>query len=301
MTTRSCHRGMCLNTFSIVARDPENGDLGVAVASKFPAAGAVVPWMATGVGAMAIQAFPDLTYGPRGLDMMREGLSAKETLDALVAADPDKDIRQVGIVDARGGVSAHSGSSCLSWAGHRVGKSYSCQGNILVGAEVVEAMTEAFEGAEGELSSRLLTALCAGDLAGGDRRGKQSAALFVLRKNGGYRGTCDVLVDLRVDDAPDPCGELQRLYGLHQFHFGSSPETDKLRIEGKLVRELQEILTGTGYYGGDITGELGEDTKIALDNFISIENLEERINLDRLTIDPPALQFIREKFGHAKT
>ena len=292
---------MCVNTFSIVARDPENGDLGVAVASKFLAAGAVVPWMETGVGAVAVQAFPDLTYGPRGLTMMREGLSAKETLDRLIAADPDKEVRQAGVVDAQGMVSAHTGESCIPWAGHRVGKSYSCQGNILVGPEVVDAMAEAFESAVGELSSRLLAAVGAGDLAGGDRRGKQSAALFVVRKNGGYLGTSDVLVDLRVDDAQEPCGELRRIYDLHQFYFGSSPDEEKLMIEGELVLELQEILTHLGYYSCDSTGELDEETKSALDRLSATENLEERLDLDRLTIDPPALQFIRDRFGAAKT
>lgn len=297
-----CRRGrMCVSTFSIVARDPENGDLGVAVASKFLAAGAVVPFMETGVGALAIQSFPDLSYAPRGLGMMRRGLSAKETLHRLISADPEKEGRQAGVVDANGMVSAYTGESCVPWAGHRVGKSYSCQGNILKGPGTLEAMAAGFEGAAGELSSRLLAALCAGDQAGGDRRGKQSAALFVVRKNGGYLGTSDVLVDLRVDDAPEPCGELQRLYDLHQFYFGSSPEAEKLKIEGELVRELQDILQRAGYYGGDITGELSEDTKNALFELSAIENLEERVDLERLTIDPPALKFVRDKFGGIKT
>lgn len=275
--------------------------MGVAVASKFLAAGAVVPFMETGVGALAIQAFPDLSYAPRGLSMMRQGLSAKETLDSLIAADPDKDGRQVGIVDAQGMVSAYTGESCVPWAGHRVGTSYSCQGNILEGPGTLEAMAAGFEGAVGELASRLLAAVCAGDRAGGDRRGKQSAALFVVRKNGGYLGTSDVLVDLRVDDAPEPCSELQRIYDLHQFYFGSSPEAEKLKIEGELVRELQEILRRAGYYGGDSDGALSEETKSALFELSAIENLEERVDLERLTIDPPALNFIRDKFGDAKT
>ena len=161
--TGSNRDAVFLNTFSIVARDRETGDLGVAVASKFLAVGAVVPWVAAGVGAMAIQAYPDLTYGPRGLEMMRQGSSAREALDQLIAGDPARDVRQVGVVDARGGIGAHSGGACIPWAGHRIGEGYSCQGNILVGAETIEAMAETFEGAAGELSSRLLAALCAGD------------------------------------------------------------------------------------------------------------------------------------------
>ncbi len=294
--SRMCREGVFLNTFSIVARDPETGDLGVAVASKFLAVGAVVPWVAAEVGAMAIQAYPDLTYGPRGLEMMREGLSAKDALDKLIAADPDKDVRQVGAVDARGGVSAYSGGSCIAWAGHHVGESYCCQGNILVGAETLEAMAETFEGAAGELSSRLLAALCAGDRAGGDNRGKQAAALIVVRKNGGYLGTSDVLVDLRVDDESDPCTELQRLHGLHRFYFGTSPAAKKLKIEGDLVRELQEILARAGYYAGELHGDIDRATKSALEALVVTENLEERIDLKQLTMDPPALQFIRDRY-----
>ena len=297
MSYRARGAKIVLNTFSIVARDPGNGDLGIAVASKFLAVGAMVPWAGAEVGAMATQAHPDLTYGPRGLEMMCGGLSAGDTLAKLIAADPDRGIRQVGAVDARGGATAHTGDACIPWAGHLVGNGYSVQGNMLVGAETLRAMARTFEDTGGDLSSRLLAALFAGDGAGGDKRGKQGAAVYVVRKDGGYGGTADVLVDLRVDDAPDPCGELQRLHGLHRFYFGSSPEAEKLRIEGDLVRELQDILLRAGYYAGEITGVFDRNTKTALEHLVVTENFEERVDLDRLTMDPPALRFIRENFG----
>ena len=235
-----------INTFSIVARDPGNGDLGLAVASKFLAAGAVVPWLAAEVGVMAVQALPAEACGPRGLEMLRQGRTAPETLEALMAADPGRDLRQVAIVDAQGAVAVHSGPSCMDWAGHQAGDGYSCQGNILTGEEVVAAMAAAFEGADGELSSRLVAALLAGDRAGGDRRGRQSAALRVVRKGGGYMGSSDNLVDLRVDDAPDPCGELARLHELQRFYFGDSPPGERMAITGELARELRDILARAG-------------------------------------------------------
>lgn len=284
-----------INTFSIVARDRENGDLGLAVASKFLAAGAVVPWVAAEVGVMAVQALPGLQCGPRGLEMMRDGMSGPEVLDKLIAADPDGDQRQVAVVDAQGSASAYTGTSCMAWAGHRVGDGYSCQGNILVSAETIEAMAETFEGAQGALSSRLLTALCAADRVGGDKRGKQSAALIVARRGGGYLGSSDVLVDLRVDDARDPCGELRRLHDLHHFYFGSSPSSEKLKIEGELAREVQEFLIRAGFYTGEPDGNIDEATKVALEAFVTIENLEERVDLERLMLDPPALRFMRDR------
>ena len=292
-------RGPVVNTFSIVARDLETGEMGVAVASKFLAAGAVVPWLAAEVGAMAVQAFPDLTYGPRGLAMMREGLSAGETLDRLLAADPERDVRQVGVVDRHGGVAAHSGKACIDWAGCRTGEGYSCQGNILTGPETVDAMAEAFERTAGALPARLLAALLAGDAAGGDRRGRQSAGLVVVKTGGGYLGTSDTAVDLRVDDAPDPCQELHRLLGLHDFYFGSSPPANKLKIAGELAGEIQDILARAGYDAGKRRGEMDAADLAALEDLVATENLEERVDLKGLTLDPPALDFLRQKFAAA--
>ena len=164
-------------TFSIVATDLAIGDVGVAVASKFLAAGAVVPWAAAGAGAVATQAFANASYGPEGLSMMRAGASAAETMRRLIADDPDRDRRQVGLVDARGGAAAHTGKDCFAWAGHIVGERFACQGNILASEETVNAMAASFRSSQGALVERLLAALTAGEAAGGDRRGRQSAAL----------------------------------------------------------------------------------------------------------------------------
>ena len=201
-------------TFSIVARDPENGDLGIAVESKFFAVGAVVPWARAGVGAIATQAFANTMFGPRGLALLEQGLGAQAVLDSLLASDPGRDRRQVGIVDAEGQSVSHTGGECQPWAGHRNGPGYAVQGNILAGEAVTQAMERAFLDSRGPLAGRLLTALEAGQAAGGDSRGQQSAALVVVRTGGGYGGMNDRYCDLRVDDHPRPIEELRRLYGL---------------------------------------------------------------------------------------
>lgn len=201
-------------TFSIVARDGDSGDLGIAVESKFFAVGAVVPWARAGVGAIATQAFANTAFGPRGLALLEQGLGAAAVLDTLLASDAGAVRRQVGIVDASGQAVSHTGGECQPWAGHRIGPSYAVQGNILVGEGVVEAMEKAFVASRGPLAGRLLAALEAGQEAGGDSRGQQSAALLVVRAGGGYGGFNDRYCDLRVDDHPRPIEELRRLYNL---------------------------------------------------------------------------------------
>lgn len=198
-------------TFSIVGYDPKNGDVGVAVASKFFAVGSVVPWAKAGVGAVATQSFANTTYGPRGLGLMAKGKTPEEVIKELTDSDPQKDRRQVGMVDAKGNVATFTGTGCLPWAGGVTGKHYAAQGNILVGEQVVKAMGEAFEKTEGSLAEKLMAALEAGDNAGGDKRGKQSAALLVVREKGGYAGFNDRYIDLRVDDHTEPMKELRRL------------------------------------------------------------------------------------------
>jgi uncharacterized Ntn-hydrolase superfamily protein len=205
-------------TFSIVAFDPANGDLGVAVASKFFAVGSVVPWAEAGVGAVATQAHGNTTFGPKGLAAMRGGATAKATLDGLLAADEGRERRQVGIVDAKGTVAHHTGRECTAWAGAASGAHWTAQGNLLVSGETVRAMGRAFEATKGELAERLLAALEAGEAAGGDSRGRQSAALLVVREGGGYAGLNDRYVDLRVDDAKEPVRELRRLLGVALGH-----------------------------------------------------------------------------------
>ena len=200
-----------ITTFSIVGRDPENGDLGVAVQSKFFAVGAIVPWAKAGVGAIATQSWTNTTYGSKGLELLENGLTAQPVLDQLIADDDGRSQRQVGIIDAGGNIANYTGDECMEWAGARRGKNYSAQGNLLTGEAVVEAMGEAFEETEGELAEKLMAALIAGQEKGGDRRGQQAAALLVVRENGGLDGFSDRYIDLRVDDHKQPIKELRRL------------------------------------------------------------------------------------------
>lgn len=208
-------------TFSIVAIDPENGDLGVAVASRYFSVGSVVPWALAGVGAVATQANVNVGYGQQGIDLLRQGLTAKQVLDKLLADDtfPGKDGRQVAIVDAKGNIAAYTGPKAQAWAGDRQGKTWSAQGNILVGPQVAEAMGRAFEATRGELAERLYAALKAGDDAGGDSRGRQSASLLVVRKGGGRNTNNDRYVSINADDHPQPLAELRRLLDLNLFYL----------------------------------------------------------------------------------
>jgi uncharacterized Ntn-hydrolase superfamily protein len=275
-------------TFSIVACDVEAGQLGIAVASKFLAVGAVVPWLEAGVGAVATQALANTRYGPAGLELMRDGASAREALDSVLAADAGRDDRQAGVVDASGRSATHTGQSCMTWAGGRTGPGYAVQGNILTGPDVVDAMAEAYEESSGELAERLLLALAAGDVAGGDRRGRQSAAIAVVAPGAGYGGNDDSLTDLRVDDHGAPVDELRRLYGIHVLLTGTTPEEQKLPLEGDLADEVRELLSRAGY--ASEPGEEGLGT--ALRAFVGTENLEARWWLGE-RLDPVVLEHLR--------
>jgi uncharacterized Ntn-hydrolase superfamily protein len=260
-------------TFSIVAADLEAGDWGVAVASKFPAVGVVVPWARAGIGALATQSWANTTYGWRGLDLMAEGLSAEQALDRLVGEDEGRDQRQAGLIDAQGRAASFTGSACLPWAGGRTGDGYACQGNILVGEEVVGAVAETFESAEGDLVDRLVAALLAGDRAGGDRRGRQSAALLVVRAKGGYEGHTDRYVDLRVDDHPEAPAELARVFEVYdrEMLIRNDP---LLEADEPLVTELQRRLAALGRLDGGPTGRYDDTTRQALAGFAGEINLE---------------------------
>ena len=207
-------------TFSIVAADPRTGELGVAVQSRFLAVGAVVPWAQAGVGAVATQALANTTYGPEGLKLLAAGKSPDDVVKTLTEKDAERAVRQLGVVSADGRAATFTGAECNAWAGGRIGKNFAVQGNILAGEEVVHAMAASFEKSEGkELAQRLIDALAAGQLAGGDKRGMQSAALLVVREGWGYAGLNDRYRDLRVDDHAAPISELQRLYDLHKVVF----------------------------------------------------------------------------------
>lgn len=284
-------------TFSIAAFDPAENAWGIAVASKFLAAAAVVSWARAGAGAVATQAHAKVSFGMEGLALMESGLSAQETLQRLIAADEGRAHRQVGLVDTRGGAAAHTGLECYPWAGHHTGEGFTCQGNILAGAQVVEAMAAAFTTAQGELADRLLAALLAGDEAGGDRRGKQSAGVLVVKMGGGYGGDNDRYLDLRVDDDPEPVRRLAELVAMHHLFFGTMRPEDQLPITPDLARELQAILRAGGYSTREPDGRWDEATVRAFSALVGSENLEERWTPDRPdVIDRVALQYLRDRF-----
>src|SRR5579872_7122013 len=276
-------------TFSIVARDPQTGELGIAVQSKFLAVGAVVPWAKAGVGAIATQSWANTSYGSHGLTLLAEGLSASETLTRLIGDDDGRASRQVGIVAMTGEPVTYTGDECYPWAGGLVGEHYASQGNILVGQETVQAMAHTFEQTPGYLCDRLVAALAAGQAAGGDSRGKQSAALLVVREGGGYGGFNDRFIDLRVDDHPEPIDELRRILALHKLYLFPPDPNDILPVDETIARQLQTLLTATGDYSGNITGSYDDITRTAFRGFIGRENLEERwfedARVDRVVLD----------------
>lgn len=268
-------------TFSIVAFDPNNGDLGVVVASRFPCVGAVVPWARAGVGAVATQSWANTSFGPEGLALMGSGMPADQALDAVIEADDGRDDRQAGFVDARGGAATFTGVKCFDWAGGRTGETFAAQGNILAGEGVVDAMVATFTDAEGDLCDRLLVALLAGDAAGGDRRGKQSAALLVVREGGGYEGRNDRYMDLRVDDHPDAPAELARLFKVWDdtMLIRNDP---LLETTPELVNEVQRALHTIGRFEGEPSGTYDDRTRKALEDFAGEYNLEGRLRQDDL-------------------
>lgn len=285
-------------TFSIAAYDPNSQAFGVAVASKFLAVASVVSWARADAGAVATQALGKVSFGPDGLSMMATGRSAQETLAALLAADPQRDHRQVGIVDRHGGAAAHSGTSCFDWKGHHVGEGFTCQGNILTGPETIAAMADAFAAAKGELADRLMAALLAGDEAGGDKRGKQSAGLLVVKANGGYGGDNDRYLDLRVDDDPEPVTRLRSLVATHHLFFGAVNPEDQLIINADIARELQAIMRTGGYRQAEPDGVWDDASIQAFWALVGNENLEERwyIEINPNSIDRIALEYLRGRF-----
>jgi len=238
-----------------------------------------VPWAKARVGAIATQAWCNTAYGPSGLKMLEANLSAQETLRKLLADDTNTQVRQFAIVDAKGQVAAHTGTECFEWAGHMTGKGYSCQGNILAGARVVESMARAYEETSGDLIDKLMQALAAGQAAGGDRRGQQSAALLVVREKGGYEGFNDRYVDLRVDDHPTPIEELKRVLRVYDMTMLSREDPKNLlTIDHDIAVVLQKNLARLGIYKGAITGVLDDATNKALYEFVNIHNFENRMH-----------------------
>ncbi|PSL31698.1 putative Ntn-hydrolase superfamily protein [Planomicrobium soli] len=288
----SVQKDQLVATFSIVGADPETGEVGVAVQSKFLAVGSVVPWAKANVGAVATQSWANTSYGPRGLELLEEGLSPEEVIEKLVADDPGKNLRQVAIINHKGEASAFTGEECFDWAGHKVGKHHSSQGNILVSEETVAAMSETFEQTEGTLAERLLTALAAAQNAGGDSRGKQSAAIYVLQEGAGYGGYNDVKVDLRVDDHPEPIAELQRLYELHKIF--NMPTEELVEIEGEVFEEIKSQLVKLGFLKTADQPNYEGEVKEAFKAFVLGENFDDRWTEEQ-QVDILVLEFLRKK------
>ena len=317
-------------TYSIVARDAATGDLGIAVQSKFLAVGAVVPWARAGVGAIATQAYANVAYGPDGLALLEGGASAQETLDRLVAGDALRDQRQAGIVDAHGRGATHTGRHCFAWAGGRTGPGYAAQGNILAGPGVVDGLADTFAAGGRPFPELLVACLAAADAQGGDRRGRESAALSIAREGGGYGGGNDRWVDLRVDDHADPIGELGRVLELQRLYLDRPALDELVRADESVAGELRSLLGSVGAGPGSrfsavyqpmsalsaeaaaaerearsMTGDPAPlpsnwdpSWQQALEDWMAVENLEERTAAPGW-VDRRVLEFLRAKAGSA--
>ncbi len=273
-------------TFSIAATD--GTDWGVAVASKFLAVGAAVPAAASGSGAIATQALANTSYKVEGLRLLSSGVGAQDVVEQLTGADEGRDHRQLGVVDRSGGAATYTGSACFDWAGGKVGPGCACQGNILAGEAVVDALLDQFRSSGGSLASRLLRALEAGDMAGGDRRGRQSAAILVVRAGAGYGGFDDRMVDLRVDDHETPIPELVRLVDLWRVHFEEPDASELLPLDAEVVERLRQALFSRGLVAA---GAPREQTLDAFQAWAGMENLEQRCQ-SRDLIDPLVLRVL---------
>jgi uncharacterized Ntn-hydrolase superfamily protein len=278
-------------TFSIVGFDPIEKEWGIAVQSKFLGVGAVVPWAKAGAGAVATQSYANTAYGPKALALMEQGKSAQETLELLLAEDPEKEMRQVGLIDVSGNPATFTGKECYDWAGGLTGPHFAAQGNILVDEKTVQAMAQVFAETNGPLADRLLAALDAGQEAGGDSRGKQSAALYIVKDKGGYGGFNDRYIDLRVDDHPDPIKELIRIYQLQQLYFAPSKPERIAAIEGEIKDELIHHLKRLSYLSDGL--QSNDEIFRALTAYIHTENFEMREQSSGF-IDLEVLDFVKK-------
>ena len=281
-------------TFSIIGRDPETSELGVAVQSKFLGAGSVVPWARAEAGAIATQAAANLDYGEIGMFLLSKGYPADKVLRALLALDDGREERQIGIVDARGGSVSFTGRECMNWAGGLSGPNFAAQGNILVGEETVKALARTFQETGGPLARRLVTALDRAQDAGGDRRGRQAAGLLVVKEKGSYGGYNDKYIDLRVDDDPEPIKRLIHLLDLHELYFSKTAPEDMLEAKGSVAEQIQAALSRLGYYAGPASGAFDGRTKAAFRSFSGVENFEERL-LQGDFVDRKVFEFLLGK------
>ncbi|KAA0563084.1 DUF1028 domain-containing protein [Bacillus sp. CH30_1T] len=275
-------------TYSIVGYDPEEKEWGIAVQSKFLGVGSVVPFAKAGVGAVATQSYANTSYGPHALQLMEEGKTAEEALDIITKDDPERPLRQVGLIDAGGNPATFTGEGCYDWAGGQTGKHFAAQGNILVDENTVKAMAETFESTTGSLAERLLHALDAGQEAGGDSRGMQSAALLVVKESGGYGGFNDRYIDLRVDDHASPIKELKRIYLMHQLYFKESEPGRVVLLEGEIHDDLERELTRLGY------AKERQSLHQSLKDYLHTENFEMR-EQDENYIDLDVLDYMKKQ------
>ncbi|MDX2506269.1 MAG: DUF1028 domain-containing protein [Gammaproteobacteria bacterium] len=281
-------------TFSIAGFDPKTGDLGIAVHSKFPNVRVTIPFAQAGVGAVATQSYCNTSFGPKGLELLKNGATPQQVIDILIQNDQDRDYRQVGIIDAKGNAANYTGLECFDWAGGYTGKNCTVQGNVLAGEQVITAMEQGFQEFQGSLAERLIHALNMGQEAGGDRRGQQSAALLVVRENAGYGGHDDRYVDISVYDHQHPMQELKRLYELHRLTYFKSEAKNLKPVDSVIAKELQAIMHTKGFYKGEINGVFDKQTQKSLHDFMGWENYDERMRDDDL-IDLEVLEDIRKK------
>ncbi|MEX2425703.1 MAG: DUF1028 domain-containing protein [Thermomicrobiaceae bacterium] len=281
-----------VNTFSIVARHPDTGDFGVAVQSKFFGVGAVVSWARAGIGAVATQSLANTTFGERGLALLQAGWSADDVVNYLTTMDPDRDQRQIGLVDRFGNAANYTGNGCHAWAGGQTGAGFCVQGNILVSQDTTDAMAHAYQSGRGPFADRLINALEAGQAAGGDSRGQQSAAIYVVRERAGYGGGTDRLLDLHVEDHSNPIGELRRLYELHGVYFGTD-QADTVPLTGEVFSTVAAQLHQLGYLEA---GSMQDRNAVLrqLATFARAENLEERLRTDD-QVDSVILSFLEQQ------
>ncbi|MGM0829936.1 MAG: DUF1028 domain-containing protein [Bacillota bacterium] len=275
-------------TYSIVGYDPEEKEWGIAVQSKFLGVGSVVPFAKAGVGAVATQSYANTSYGPHGLQLIEEGKTAEEALDIITKDDPERPLRQVGLIDAGGNPATFTGEGCYDWAGGQTGKHFAAQGNILVDENTVKAMADTFESTTGSLAERLLHALDAGQNAGGDSRGMQSAALLVVKESGGYGGFNDRYIDLRVDDHASPIKELKRIYLMHQLYFKESEPGRVVLLEGEIHDDVERELNRLGY------AKERQSLHQSLKDYLHTENFEMR-EQDENYIDLDVLDYMKKQ------
>ena len=262
-------------TFSIVAYDPKNKEWGVAVQSKFVAVGSIVPFAKANIGAIATQALANTSYGPKGLQLLQSGLTASEVLEQVLKGDDLMEERQVGIVDMKGKVASYTGKNCFKWAGHVTGKNFACQGNILASEKVVQGMADAYEDTSGDLIEKFFSALETGQKNGGDRRGKESAAILIVKKEGAYDGGTDRYIDIRVDEHAEPIKELKKVFEIYDMCLlkRDDPE-DIIKLEGNNLKLVKELLRKDGFYKGEIDDYYDNNTRKALRDWLGTNNFE---------------------------